>query len=313
LENESSSFSLDDLRVEEEEVRAPIILPISIIVCKTEFLKPVENVQLLVSRIKNRLIEKYPFKKGERSKFKEGFLEFNESGNTLECFYAKETPTKINYETDDLKIHTDRLRLINPSFNVKVKVLLKNSGASVIFFGGSELMVRKAMDKVNRCIRHCLEGGHRTIYPQFSKEEMNAILRNFGLDVEYIWISPGESEKFMKLVEKRVKGEIKRVPEYIVHAKLRGYRITVSPITVSLIEESGIYLREIQGRINIAAGIYVTARVSSTGRIVFYIPESIIYKDETVYDVAERLYNKVITSKGHIKQVSMGDFIAEED
>lgn len=310
--DENSEFSLDDLRVEEKEIRTPTIFPLSILVCKTEFVQLVDDVASLITRIKNRLVDKYGFKKSERRKFKEGFLEFDETENMIECFFASETPTKINFERDDLKIHTDRLKLINPAFSVKLKVFLDNKNARVILFGGSDLTIKKALMKMNYCIRHCTKGGHRTLSPSFSKEDMNTILENFGLNVEYIWIHPGESEKFMKIVEKEVKGEVRRMPEYIVHAKLKGYRITGSPITMSLIEESGIYLREIQGRLNFGAGINITSRISSTGKILFYIPEMLVPKEATIYDVAEELYKKLITQRKGPKQITIGEFFVEE-
>lgn len=310
--DENSEFSLDDLRVEEKEIRPPTIFPLSILVCETEFVQPVDDVASLITRIKNRLVDKYGFKKSERRKFKEGFLEFDGTENMIECFFASETPTKINFERDDLKIHTDRLKLINPAFSVKLKVFLDNKNARVILFGGSDLTIKKALMKMNYCIRHCIKGGHRTLSPSFSKEDMNTILENFGLNVEYIWIHPGESEKFMKIVEKEVKGEIRKMPEYIVHAKLKGYRITGSPITMSLIEESGIYLREIQGRLNFGAGINITSRISSTGKILFYIPEMLVPKEATIYDVAEELYKKLITQRKGPKQITIGEFFVEE-
>lgn len=310
--DENSDFSLDDLRVEEEEIRPPTIFPLSIIVCETEFVQPVDDVASLRIRIKNRLIGKYGFKKSERRRFKEGFLEFDGSENVIECFFASETPTKINFERDDLKIHTDRLKLINPAFSVKIKVFLDNKSARVILFGGSDVTIKRALTQMNYCIRHCVEGGHRTLTPKFSKEDMSAILKNFGLNVEYIWIHPGESEKFIKIVEKEVKGEVRRIPEYIVHAKLRGYRITGSPVTIGLIEESGIYLREIQGRFNFAAGMNVTSRISSTGKILFFIPEMLVPKGGTIYDVAEELYKKIITQRKGPKQITIGEFFVEE-
>jgi len=308
----SSQFSLDDLRVDEEEVRPPTIFPLSIIVCQTEFLEQVEDIEDLKVRIKNRLVEKYAFKKRGKRKFKEGFLEFSDSGNILECFYAKEAPRKINFEKGDLRIHTERLRLIDPAFSVRVRIILDRKSAKVVLYGGSDLMINKALTEVNYCIRHCIKGGHRTLTPSFSKQEMNNILKNFGLNVEYIWIHPGESEKFIKLVEKRVKGEVKKVPLYEVHAKLRGYRITGSPITISLIEESGVYLREIQGRLNFAAGAGITTRVSATGKMLFYIPENIIPEGETIYNVAQDLYERVIAEKKGPRQLTIGGFFGEK-
>ena len=59
----------------------------------------------------------------ERRKFKEGFLEIEITENGIECFYAKESPTKITFEMDDMRIHEERLRLINPAHSVKIKLI----------------------------------------------------------------------------------------------------------------------------------------------------------------------------------------------
>jgi len=307
-----SEFSLDELRVKEEEIRPPTIFPLSIFVCETEFVQQVDDVANLKRQIKKRLIDMYSFKKRGGRRFKEGFLDFNGLEDTIECFFARETPIKINYERDDLKIHEDRIRQISPNFGVKIKISLNNKSAKVVLFGGMDTIIRKALDEINYCIRACITGGHRTFIPGFSRKDMATILQNFGLNVEYIWIDPGESEKFMKMIEKRVKGEIKREPEYIVHAKLRGYRITGSPIVLELIEESGIYLREIQGRLGFPLRTYITARVSSAGKVLFYIPEALVPKEATIYDIAEKLYEKIISQRAGPKQTTMGEFVVEE-
>jgi len=300
--------------VKEEEVYPPANFPVSIAVCETEFVETVDDIASLKKRIENRLIERYSYGKIEGRRFREGFLQFEDSSNnTIECFFAKETPTKINYEADDLKIHTERMRLLNPSYSVRMKIAVNKEGARVILYGGSDSIIAKAMNQVNYCIRHHAKGGHRTVMPSFSRQDMNTILKNFGLTVEYIWIHPGESKKFIKIVKKKVKGEVKEVTEYIVHAKLRGYRITGSPITIGLVEESGVYLREIQGRLHIAPKINVTARVSAEGRVLFYIPESLVGREETIYDVAERLYKRIITQREGPKQTTMGEYFVEEN
>jgi len=308
----SSEFSLDDLRVEEEEVRTPTVFPLSIFVSETEFLEPVDDVEKLKEELINRLLLKYPFRRRKGRTFKEGFLEFKITENGIECFYAKECPTKITFEMDDMRIHEERLRLINPAFSVKIKINLRNDLAKVVLFGGNERTISTALTKVLYCIRGCIKGGHRTISSRFSREEMNMILKNFGINVEYIWISPGDSEKFMKIVEKTVGGKIKRVPEYIVHAKLRGYRIMGSPITLDLIEESGIYLREIQGSLPYGVGTQITVRVSSFGRILMYIPENVVPKDRTIYDVGEDIFSRIVTQRKGPREVTINGFLPEE-
>jgi len=313
MQKDFSGLSLDDLRVDEEELRSPTLFPVSIITCETRFVKPVDNVLALKQNLQGKMKEKYAFKKAERKKFKEGFLEFHSSSdNILNCYFAKESPTKIMYEANDLKLHNERMRLINPAFSVKIKIALDEKSANVIMFGGSESMIQKALDQINYCIRDVVKGGHVTIKPGFSKREMNSILKTFGINVEYIWIHPGESVRFIKMVEKKVGGEIKKVPEYIVHAKLHGYHITGSPITVALVEESGVDLKEIQGRFEYGVKLNITSRVSSSGKVLFYIPENVVGAGNTVYDIAEILYSRITTPSEGPKQKSLGEYLAEE-
>lgn len=311
--SENSEFNLDELKVDAEEIYPPIALATSVLVSRTEFSKEQSDIEDIKRKIQHRIKEKYAFKEPEIRTFKEGFLAFRDTQkNTLECLFAKETPTKISFEANDLEIHEQRLRLISPSYSVKVRIHLDKNGAEVILSGGSDLMIKRAMDCINYSIRHCIIGGHKTLTPGFTKLEMTTILRNFGLNVEYIWIHPGESEKFMKVVEKKIAGEVKMVPEYIVHARLRGYHITGSPITIRLIEESGINLREIQGQFEVRIKKNVTARVSSTGKILFYIPLDLVGKKQTVLDVSEQLYKRIITQRLGPKQTTMGEYLVDE-
>lgn len=305
------SFNIDNLKVEDEVTRSPVVFPLSVLVCKTEFETNIDSISEFKAQVKKKLFENYSFRKPERKKFREGFLAFRKSdGSTLDFMFARETPVKVNYEADDLEIHEDRLRLINPSFSVKIIMNLKENEVEVCFFGGSDSLVNKALDRVNYCIRSCLRTGHRTIIPEFSKEDMAIILKNFGLNVEYVWIHPGENQKFMKIIEKNEGGELKKIPKYIVHAKLHGYHITGSPITIGLIEESGIHLKEIQGKLQVGTQKFITVRVSSTGKALFYIPEDIVGTKETVFDVGEKLYSTIAVERKGPKQVSMGEYLA---
>lgn len=313
MQKETAGYSLDAHRVDEEEVRTPTLFPVSIMTCKTEFVQPVTNVVALKNSLNAKILEKYAFQKPERKEFKEGFLEFSSSSdNIINCFFAKEAPTKIMYEANDLKMHSQRYRLIIPSFSVKIKIAVEEKSANVVMFGGSETMMAKALTEINYCIRDVVTGGHTTVIPEFSKGEMNTILKNFGIDVEYIWIHPGESQRFMKIIERKVGGEIKKIPEYIVHAKLHGFHITGSPITTALVEESGVYLKEIQGRLNYAVKVGITSRVSSNGKVLFFIPENIVGKRNTVYDIAENLYGRIIVPVEGPKQATMGEYLPEK-
>lgn len=313
MQEDASGLSLDDLRVNEEELRTPALFPVSIISCKTEFVKPLDDVHTFRQNLMDNIKEKHSFKKGEKKKFKEGFLEFHSNTDSaLNCYFAKEAPTKIMYEADDLKIHTERYRLISPSFSVKVKIVVDGKSANVVLFGGSDTMIQKALWQINHSIREVAKGGHITVVPGFTKKEMNTILKNFGVNVEYIWIHPGESVRFMKMVEKRIGKEIKKVPEYIVHAKLSGYHITGSPITIALVEESGVDLKEIQGKFEFGVKINITTRVSSSGKVLFYIPENLVGTKNTVYDFAEDLYNRIALPTEGLKQATLGVYLTEK-
>jgi len=54
--------------------------------------------------------------------------------------FAKETPTKINFAGYGLKIYERRIRLINPSFSVKVKIVLDTKHVKVISSVGQILL-----------------------------------------------------------------------------------------------------------------------------------------------------------------------------
>jgi len=310
MSEENSDFSLDELIVEEEEMRAPALYPVSVIISQTEYDEQSETVENLKNKVKERILEKYSFKTVGKRRLKEGFLAFNGSLNTLECVYAREIPIRLDYERDDLEIHSKRVKNICPSYRVKVIVSFNLTTAKVVLFGGFDTMIAKALDFINFCIRACVSGGHRTYMPSFSKEEMTQILLNFGEDIQFLWIDPGESEKFTKIIEKKIKGEIKRIPEYIVHTKVEGYRIIASPFVINLIKEAGIRIREIEGRLPFAPGIKITTRVSSSGKILFYVPETLLGK-ESIYDFAQRLYERVMAKRTGPKQVTMGEFLAE--
>jgi len=307
--SEDFDFSLDDLLVEDQEVPPPIVMPVSVVVSETEYPEQAEDVTKLRKDVETQLIKDYAFEKPERRRYKEGFLAFKSSENVLECAYARETPTRIDFELNDLKIHTKRIRHINPSYRVKITLSIGKTKTKVVLFGGDDKIVARALMLVNICIRKYIKGGHKTYETGFSPDEMETMLENFGVDVQYVYIAPGENERLQKIVERKEEGEIKRIPLYSVYTKFVGYRIIVSPVVLALIKEEGIRIREIEGKFNFVAGIPITTRVSISGRILFYIPEILIGRTETAYDVAEKLYKSVITERTGAKQKTMEEFL----
>jgi len=47
MQENTNGVTLDSKRVDEEELRPPTLFPVSIITCKTEFIKPVNNILVL--------------------------------------------------------------------------------------------------------------------------------------------------------------------------------------------------------------------------------------------------------------------------
>ena len=304
-----SDFSLDQLIVEAEEVRNPVIMAVTVLVSETEYDEQKETLNEFADRIRKRLIEKYGFRKEEIRRYREGFLDLEVSKNTIECIYARETPTRIDFEKGDLKISTKRLLVVNPSYRVKVRITVQKTKSKVVLFGGNDAITARALMLTNYCIKECIKGGFSTYQTTFSKEDMDTIRKSFGVDIQSVFLSPGESEKLKKLVKKRVKGEVKEILQYFVRAKFAGYRVMASPLVLELIEEGKIRLLEIEGKLSFSVGM-VTARVSSSGRITFFVPDALIGREQTAYDIAEELYKRTITRRTGAKQLRMEEYFA---
>ena len=247
--SDNSVFSLDNLIVEEKEVRPPIIMPVTMLVCETDYTEQ-KDLEDLVNKIQNKLIDDYGFRKHERRRRREGFLQFDSSGNTIKCTYARETPIRIDYEKGDFKLTTQRLRAISPSYRVRVTVYITKTKARVVLFGGDNKITSVALRLVNYCVRGSVKGGFSTYETAFSSEEMYAMLSHFGIDIQYVFLSPGESEKLRKFIKKRVRGEIKKILQYSVRAKFAGYQVVASPVVIDLIQEGKISILEIEGRLS---------------------------------------------------------------
>lgn len=305
---DSSEFSLDDLIVEDEEVRPPVIWTVSIVVSETEYAEQEKELTRLAKEIESALLENYPFQRTGRKRYKEGFLAFDCSGNVVTCAYARESPTRLDFEMDDLKIHTKRLRGIGPSYRVKIIINVDKTKSRVVLFGGDDRIIRRARGLVDVCVRKCIKGGHKTYETGFSNQEMNAMREIFGMNIQYVYIAPGDNERLKKIVEREEQGQIKKILKYSVYTKFAGYRIIASPVVLELIKEEGIRIREIEGKINFALGIPVTTRVSASGRILFFIPDNIIGKKTSAFDIAEELYTRMVTKRIGAKQITMEEY-----
>jgi len=300
-------FSLNDLVVEEEEVRTPAIMPVTVLVCEIEY-EQQQNIDEVIGGIQGKILQNYAFRKKEKRRYREGFLDFDFSGNPIKCVFARETPTRLDFEKGDLRISTKRLRSINPSYRVIAYIYLTTSKAKLVLFGGDDKMAKAALSLANYCIIGSIKGGFRTHQMHFSKEEMDEMLSRFGVDIQYVFVSPGESEKLKKIAKQKIKGEIKDTLQYFVRAKFAGYRVVAAPTVLDLIAEGKISLLELEGKLSFGGGISITTRVSASGRITFFIPDNVLGKNQTAYDVAEELYKRIVSQRRGAKQLGMEDF-----
>ena len=137
---------------------------------------------------------------------------------------------------------------------------------------------------------------------------MDLIREKFGVDIQYIFLSPGESDKLRKIAKQKVKGQEKEILQYFVRAKFAGYRVTAAPAVLNLISEGKISILEIEGKISYGGTIPITTRVTSGGRITFFIPGGILGRNQSAYDVAQELYKKLASQRLGTKQLQLGDF-----
>jgi len=295
-----SEFPLDRLRVPEDKVSKPAVIPVSVFVSRTIWSKPLEDVSDTLEKIERKLLEEHPLREKESlSPCKEGIINLRKrSNNVLEGFYVKEAPTKLTFigEYEEPILETGYFKTVRAENRVKFKIEIYPNECKLILFGGSEPLMSKTLFSINSTFRKFIDGNHKTFSPYLSREDMFKVLSSFGFDVEYIYIDPGESKKLRKYVEKKRGKELKIEMVYDVHTQYRGYRITASPVVQQMIKESGIQIREIQAKISYGV-TRITVRVNSSGRLVFFIPGNLPSDEDELYEIASEIYRQIMDEK----------------
>ncbi|MFX0137937.1 MAG: hypothetical protein ACFFDN_30120 [Candidatus Hodarchaeota archaeon] len=286
-------FDLRNLLVEEEEVQPAYILNIGVRIFEYIFDETQEDLEFIREKTISLLKEKFYFRKQRRRKMREGFLNIERIEDLISCIYAKESPIKISYVGESLIIQESRIKLITPSYSVKINLDIFHDRARIVLFGGKDNLINRAARYMEHAIRGGIKGTYRDITSAISQENMKNILNNLE-NVQYIWIDPGDSDRFISVTKKRIGDKIKEVIEYKVDTKLRGTRITMAPIVEEIIEEEGIKIREIQGRMKFGRR-EITTRISSFGRILFTIPTEMVPQGGSIYDISERFYRRMLT------------------
>lgn len=292
---------IDDLTIKDEEISEPTLFTISILISVTKLNRPVNSIDEALNRIQATLEQNWGFRKRwEDRDFREGFLAFQKTDDTLEFLYGRESSFKLDFVTDNDKpeMMTKRIRTLDSSHRVMVRLNLHTEYVEVVLSGGHDPLLFKVSELVNIGIRELAGGtGHETLETLITKEGMLEILKSFGSDVEYIYADPWNSELLRKSIKKKgLEGEIIEQTEYDVHAIYRGFKITSAPVVRDLLRDTGIYVKEIQGKI-INEGHKITLRIGANGKITFFISRSVLGEVTKPHDLAYDLYKKIIAGK----------------
>ena len=110
----SNSFTLDELRVPEDNLRPPVITPITVMTIRRECTESIELQE--TQQALSALISKNPLKLLPNQTFREGFIDIKEKEDSIEFFFVRETPLKLtvipNEGTPQLRV--ERLKHIDP-------------------------------------------------------------------------------------------------------------------------------------------------------------------------------------------------------
>jgi len=287
----SDSFDLSELVVDPEDVGTPGIHKTSVYQYNISFYEIQNDLDAIRDEAIRILKEKKYFKTPRRKRMREGFIDVSLDGDVIKSTFAKENPTKIVYVTEDLELLKQHIALVNTGL-VKSCLYLSPNMARIVTFGGNDAIIKKTVGGLQTAMLGRITGGYKDIQKTIPQKDMVQILRNME-NATFLVIDPGDSERFIKSVQKSGKEEI----EYKVYANFRGTRINMSPIVTELIEEEGIRIRQIQGRMNLGV-TGITTKIYARGKIEFIIPENIIPKGQLPQDIAEMFYHRVLQYYG---------------
>ncbi len=299
FENDERLEIIRDLILEEEAVGEAVIFKITVLQSVVEFERTAfDSENDFKNAVLQELEKTHPFSPRLRTQLNEGFFQFLEKDNELDCYYVREIPFKWNYaNVKDRTIQSIHVKQIDPAYRVRINIAFEEKRVVMTFFGGNEILVFRAREIVcNSVKRHVYNFATKDV--RFSSKAMRNILERFGRHVEFINIDPRDNEKFTKIVEQKVKGkaEVKKVIVYdVFNVRMTGISITISPEVTRLIEEEGIRLTEIRGGLWLEIGMRITTKVRSNGRVEFIIPAKYFGSDEDkIYEAAVKLYGKLL-------------------
>lgn len=250
------------------------------------------------------------FKKQSGSLYSEGFVNVKSSDNIMECIYVKES-SFLQRSVADSNIQESYIKNISSPNMVKVKMIFNENEVSSTFYGGDPQILNKAIEKVNMASKTYLNS-FKELNSAFTKEDMIKILDSFSDEINEIRIDPGDCDKLKKIDEEKNGIDSQKAFEllYEAHVIFAGIKVKKAPYVKQLIDEAGIFIRQIEGKIYFE-GEKISCEVNSSGRVRIIIPSKNL-EDYKLEELGAKIYNELIENKiKKIKVISLASFEKE--
>jgi hypothetical protein len=292
--------------IQEEDVRKRFSYIATVYNSKIEFKEKKQDLIKFREEVEKK-IKTCLYKPQSGSLFSEGFVDFTSQENTLSCIYAKEN-SFLQRSVEDSKIKESRIKNISSPNMVKVKITFDENEVSSTFYGGNPIILAKAVDKIHTASKSQLNS-FKELDSTFSKEDMRKILDSFSDEINEIRIDPGDCDKLKKITEEKGESETQKALElvYEAHVTFAGIKVKKAPYVKQLIDETGIFIRQIKGKI-VFEGEKISCEVNSSGRVNIVLPSKNLEEKE-LEELGEKIYNELIENKiKKIKAISLDSY-----
>ncbi|MBU4116177.1 MAG: hypothetical protein KKG94_00350 [Nanoarchaeota archaeon] len=297
--------------IQKENIRPRFSYIATVYTSKIEFKEPKKDLAKFREKVESKIKEAI-YKKQSGSLFSEGFVDIKSSGNMLNCAYVKQS-SFLQRDIVNSAIQESHIKNISSSNMVKVKVIFNENEVISTFYGGNPQILTKAMNKINIASKTHLKS-FKELDSTFTKEDMGKILDSFSDEINELRIDPGDCDKLKKIAEEKNGGENEKAFEllYEAHVTFAGIKVKKAPYVKQLINEAGIFIRQIKGKI-LFEGDKINCEVNSSGRVNIILPSRNLEENE-LEDLGEKIYNELIENKiKKIKMISLANYEKKGD